>query len=70
MVTTHVVCQNCKGEFDYVLTAESFLVHVPGNTEIITSDGQKSRTTSIKVFNKHKIKCTYCGEKEWYKVNL
>lgn len=38
--------------------------------ELISQHGETLRTTSIKVFNKHKIKCPYCGEKAWYKVNL
>ncbi len=70
MPTTHLTCLNCEGQFDYVLSAESYLVHTPGNTQIITSQGQTLRTTSIKLFNKHRIKCPYCGEKVWYKVNL
>lgn len=70
MPTTHLVCSNCKGEFDYVLTAESYLVHVPGNTEIVTSKGETLRTMSIKVFNRHRITCPYCGTKAWYSVNL
>ncbi len=70
MPTTHLTCLNCKGKFDYVMTAESYLVHVPGNTEVITSDGKHIPTTSIKIFSKHRITCPYCGGKEWYKVNI
>ena len=57
MPTTHIVCSNCKGEFDSVMSAESCLVHAPETTEIITSKGEKIRTTSIKVFNRHMINC-------------
>lgn len=70
MPTTHLICNSCKGEFDYVLSATSYLVHVPGNTEITTSDGRTMPTTSIKMFTKHKIICPYCGDKAWYKVNI
>ena len=70
MPITHIVCEECKGKFDYVMNVESYLVHSPGNTEIITSDGKHIRTTSIKMFNKHRIRCPYCGKKAWFKVNI
>ncbi len=70
MPTTHLVCETCKEEFDYVMGPESYLVHLPGNTKIITSDGGQHATTSIKILNKHRITCPYCGNKAWYKVNI
>ena len=48
MPTKHIICSNCNGEFDYVMTAESYLVHGAGKYKDNHFTGAEDKN------NKHK----------------